>query len=162
MSSPSGPQDNRPFVGLDGTPVRCQMETSFLSILESAGLKEWATQQNELGSPTPGEATAPDERNKGSTSRKSSRRPPSSSRPHKSANTRHGGRSRKSKNHSDKKPRPGQSKNDDGRATTEGQDEETEARRRRAESFVPDYSGYNTMDTELDIIRQQLTARKEK
>jgi hypothetical protein len=35
-------------------------------------------------------------------------------------------------------------------------EEEEEEMRRRAESFVPDYSGYNTMDAELNIIRQQL------
>ncbi|EFY96437.1 hypothetical protein MHUMG1_08236 [Metarhizium humberi] len=159
MASSQDPRDHRPFVGMDDAPVRCQMESSFLSILHSAGLEEWAAQQSELANWQTGESASSSERTGSSSSAsegKSNRRAPSSRSAQKSSSAKQNGRSRKSKDHSDKSSRAGRSKHREQMT-----EEEKEEMRQRAASFVPDYSGYNTMDAELSIIGQQLKRMRE-
>lgn len=159
MASSGDPRDNRPFVGMDGVPVRCQMESSFLSLMQTAGLKEWAAQQSELPHWQTGDASASSERSSSTASEGKSTRRPSSSRSNpKSSTAKPGGRSRKSKDLDDKVSRSGRSKQKDA-GIEEDQDEDEEAKQYRRENFVPDYSGYNTMDVELNMIQQQLMMR---
>ncbi|OAA40617.1 hypothetical protein NOR_05705 [Metarhizium rileyi] len=158
MAPSQDPRDHRSFVRLDDVPVRCQMESSFLSILHSAGLEEWAAQQSELATWQIGSSASSFERRNSSSAAedKSNEQLSPFQSAQKPSSAKYSGQSREgSKAHGDRSSQAGRSNGKED--MTEGEKEEM---RRRVVNFVPDYSAYNTLDAELDIIAQHLKMRK--
>lgn len=160
MGSSRDPRTNRKTVGMDSAPARCQMESSFLSILQSSGLAEWAaraeqqavvdswhTSERSNSYDRPSSSSASDNKSSHGSSSRSSQKP-----------EKRDGRSSKSKHHGkDSHSGRSLSKRKDVKVEEEEDEiEEQEATNYSAQPFVPSYSGYNTMDVELNIIRQHL------
>ncbi|PNY29979.1 Uncharacterized protein TCAP_00116 [Tolypocladium capitatum] len=164
MDPPDDPRANRPPGSMEAGPSRCNMESSFLTILHSSGFAEWAAraeaqnQQLGVGSWRPhGEAGTPP-----SSDAKSSRKPSSSSRP--------GHRPSSSSSSSKKGPRPrkhkdGEEKSAKSRTGRSGRSKPTEAsldegeQMDEADNFVAHYANYNSMDAELNILKEHLMHR---
>lgn len=128
-----------------------------MSILHSSGFAEWAAraeaQNQALGvsswQPEREASTPP------SSESKSSRKSSSSRSIHKpSSSSKRGSRSRKLKDGGEKSARSRSSRSKTSEATPE-EDEKMD----EAESFVAHYANYNSMDTELNILKKHLMQR---
>jgi hypothetical protein len=132
------------------------MESLFSSIMQSAVLEEVAAQKSEPEPSQTEEAPSHKQANSQASDSRRHRRASSSRSRSKPRPTKHGKRSRDSKSPRVKSPRSGRSKRTDS-ATVKSEEEETKD---GANQFIPDYSGYNTMDAELKIIQQELLKRE--
>ncbi|KAK2601676.1 hypothetical protein QQS21_004751 [Conoideocrella luteorostrata] len=141
----------------DSPPVRCQMESALLSIFQEAGLVEWMPQQGEPGRRPQGESSlcspSTSSASDGKSSRSSSRSTRASSR---SRDSKMGRKSGKRKVRSSRQDR---SNTDQHPKIDEEDGDMEEDAKHRAKTFVPDYSGYNTVDAELKLIGQLIRKR---